>query len=156
MVITKVAVGKEGGIDKATEYEVQTRVHCYACNMDLDKENALIKPLVDSIIASHSATEASKIEEWENEYKPCQHILKLVQLTKDFKPVDPAKIHCDKCTLSTNLWFCLTCGNIGCGREGYGGTGGKNHAINHNSETGHPVVVKMGTITPEGKACNLL
>jgi len=41
----------------------------------------------------------------------------------------------------------LTCGNAGCGRKNWDGTGGNNHAINHFEQTGHPVVVKLGTIT---------
>jgi len=153
VIITKIAVGKEGGIDKPDEYEIITSVRCYACNAEIDKSNPSIKPLVDSIIVAHSAMEASKIEEWEHEYKACPHTQKLVQIAKDFKPIDPANVHCGECELSTNLWFCLTCGHLGCGRESYGGGGGKNHAINHYKNTGHPVVVKMGTITPEGKAC---
>ena len=153
MVITKLAVGKEGGIDHAPEeYEVITRVYCYACQQELDKSNPMLAPLVGSIIAAHSATEASKIEEWEREYKQCKHVIGLVQLLAEAKPLT-APIHCTECELSSNLWLCLTCGHLGCGRESYDGTGGHNHAINHNKTTGHPIVVKMGTITPEGKAC---
>ena len=60
--------------------------------------------------------------------------------------------HCSSCQLSTNLWLCLTCGNTGCGRKNWDGTGGNNHAISHFEQTGHPVVVKLGTITAEGSA----
>ena len=63
-----------------------------------------------------------------------------------------ALAHCNDCLLSTNLWLCLHCGYLGCGRRYYDGRGGNNHAVDHGKETGHCVVVKMGTITPEGKA----
>ncbi len=154
VTISKVAVGKAGGVDHAVEeYNIVTRAHCYACQKDLDSTNPLLAPLIASIIASHSAIEASKIDEWEHEYKPCKHTLGLVQL-KDIKPLGPAELsHCHDCSLSSNMWFCLTCGHLGCGRKGYEGSGGNNHAIDHNKNTGHPVVVKMGTITPDGKAC---
>ncbi len=39
--------------------------------------------------------------------------------------------HCSKCDLSANLWLCLTCGNLGCGRKAYDGTGGNNHGVEH-------------------------
>ena len=60
--------------------------------------------------------------------------------------------HCSKCELSTNLWLCLTCGSVGCGRKFWDGSGGNEHGIAHFHETKHPLVVKMGTITAEGQA----
>jgi len=50
------------------------------------------------------------------------------------------------------LWLCLVCGNLGCGRKNYDGSGGDNHGVEHFEQTGHSVSVKIGTITPEGKA----
>lgn len=46
----------------------------------------------------------------------------------------------------------MTCGNIGCGRRYFDGTGGNNHGVEHTQTSGHKVAVKLGTITPEGKA----
>lgn len=60
--------------------------------------------------------------------------------------------HCSKCDLKENLWLCLTCGALGCGRKLYGGVGGNGHALSHFEESGHPLCVKLGTITPEGNA----
>ena len=54
--------------------------------------------------------------------------------------------------MSNNLWLCLICGNLACGRKNYDGTGGNNHGIEHFKTTSHPLVVKLGTITPEGDA----
>ncbi|KAJ2889686.1 ubiquitin C-terminal hydrolase Ubp14, partial [Coemansia aciculifera] len=59
---------------------------------------------------------------------------------------------CSGCEKRENLWLCLTCGNVGCGRRQYDGSGGNNHGIAHYEETGHCVSVKLGTITPEGTA----
>ena len=64
-----------------------------------------------------------------------------------------ALAHCSKCELSSNLWLCLFCGFLGCGRKNFDGTGGNNHAREHHTETGHTLVVKLGTITPDGNAC---
>ena len=60
--------------------------------------------------------------------------------------------HCSKCDLKENLWLCLTCGALGCGRKLYGGVGGNGHALSHFEESAHPLCVKLGTITPEGNA----
>lgn len=60
--------------------------------------------------------------------------------------------HCGKCELKENLWLCLTCGSLGCGRQQFGGIGGNGHGLMHFEETRHPVSVKLGTITPEGGA----
>ena len=54
--------------------------------------------------------------------------------------------------MRSNLWLCLTCGHLGCGRKNYDGSGGNNHGVEHFENTGHGVNVKIGTITPEGKA----
>lgn len=64
----------------------------------------------------------------------------------------PGLAHCQKCDLKENLWLCLTCGSLGCGRQQFGGIGGNGHGLQHYEETRHPVSVKLGTITPEGGA----
>lgn len=64
--------------------------------------------------------------------------------------------HCASCELTSNLWLCLTCGALGCGRAQFGGIGGNGHALAHFNTTQHPVCVKLGTITPEGGAGQLL
>lgn len=45
----------------------------------------------------------------------------------------------------------MTDGSILCGRKFYDGTGGNDHAVDHYRTTGHPLAVKLGTITKEGK-----
>jgi len=63
------------------------------------------------------------------------------------------KASCSCCELKTNLWLCLTCGNLGCGRKNYlDNSGGNNHGVNHFDQTKHSLSVKMGTITADGKA----
>ena len=56
------------------------------------------------------------------------------------------------CDLTTNLWLNLTDGVILCGRKFFDGSGGNNHAVEHYEKTGYPLAVKLGTITPDGKA----
>ena len=56
------------------------------------------------------------------------------------------------CDLKENLWLCLQCGHLGCGRAQFGGVGGNSHAVAHKSQTNHPVAVKLGSITADGSA----
>ena len=112
----------------------------------------------------------SNIVAWELEIRPCEHVLTLNQVDpyriasgckiKKFKQffniIKKALAHCLKCDLSSNLWLCLACGKLACGRKNYDGTGGNGHALEHSKESKHPMAVKLGTITPEGQACILL
>jgi ubiquitin carboxyl-terminal hydrolase 5/13 len=43
-------------------------------------------------------------------------------------------------------------GHLGCGRRHWDGSGANNHAVDHGQNSGHPIVCKLGTITPEGTA----
>lgn len=44
----------------------------------------------------------------------------------------------------------LSDGRVFCGRRYFDGSGGNNHALLHFQQTGHPLAVKLGTITPDG------
>lgn len=79
-----------------------------------------------------------------------RHAANLLQLENGRK-IPPSGWKCDKCDLTQNLWLNLTDGTILCGRKFYDGTGGNDHAVEHYRATGHPLAVKLGTITKEGK-----
>lgn len=60
---------------------------------------------------------------------------------------------CSACELKENLWLCLTCGSLGCGRSQFGSdVKGHGHALAHGTEAHHPVAVKLGSISSEGTA----
>ncbi len=107
--------------------------------------------IVDAILSSLSSAKQSDIKAWEEEIAPCEHTLCLVQ-GEPKKLQQQELAHCANCDLNENLWLCLECGNLGCGRKQYDGSGGNNHAIEHFQQTGHGVNVKLGTITAEGTA----
>lgn len=44
---------------------------------------------------------------------------------------------CNECSSPTNLWLCLTCGHLGCGRAS------SRHAVTHNEATNHPLVLQL-------------
>ncbi|KAJ2995757.1 hypothetical protein HDV02_000501 [Globomyces sp. JEL0801] len=122
--------------------------------------NMILKPplnvwpftaLSDALMNAISAKKQSEIKSWEEEtLQSCYHTDELSQT--DAKLEGKSLAHCNNCDLKENLWLCLTCGNLGCGRAQYGGLGGNGHGLNHFESTAHPIAVKMGSITPEGKA----
>lgn len=102
-------------------------------------------------MSSLSSSKQSEVKAWEEEITPCEHTLCLQQ-DAPRKLEQQTLAHCANCDLKENLWLCLTCGNLGCGRRQYDGSGGNNHALEHFEATGHGVSCKLGTITPEGTA----
>lgn len=62
----------------------------------------------------------------------------------------PSGWRCEVCDLQENIWMNLTDGKVLCGRRYFDGSGGNNHALLHFQETGYPLAVKLGTITPDG------
>jgi ubiquitin carboxyl-terminal hydrolase 5/13 len=118
---------------------------------------------------SMSSARQSEVKAWEEEITPCEHTLMLQQSPTGSTPASgmlpkPPLIsgdrsrfhsglaHCLHCELKDNLWLCLTCGALGCGRQQFGGISGNGHGLEHYTETAHPISVKLGTITPEGNA----
>lgn len=152
--VTKLAIGKPGGIDPETDnYEQRVVVHCLACRKNLDVTHPKIQPLVDSVLLAESAHMESAVAEWEQEIKACEHTLMLDQGSASKVAAHMKNAKCGKCDLSSNLWLCMTCGHLGCGRKNYDGSGGNGHGLEHFEQNPtHCVNIKLGTITPEGKA----
>lgn len=110
-----------------------------------------MKSVVDGILDATSYAKKEEIQAWELEINPCEHILALEQ--KSASEIGPDQLKkCSSCDLEENLWLCLVCGNLGCGRAQFGGVGGNSHGLAHFEQTGHGVSVKLGSITPEGTA----
>ena len=147
--ISKLAIGKPGGGGYSGEWNTVTSLKCLLCNVQPEPTQDLA-PLIDSVLLANSAMFQSAVESWELELKPCEHTLTLQQ--EGEKVPQKALAKCKDCDLNNNLWLCLTCGNLGCGRRQYDGSGGNNHGLEHFQTTGHPVACKLGTITPEGSA----
>lgn len=92
-----------------------------------------------------------EVKAWEQEMTACEHTLCLEQ--DQPRTIHSGDLgHCAMCDLKENLWLCLTCGNLGCGRQQYGGTGGNGHGLYHVDTTQHPVAVKLGSLTADGTA----
>ncbi|KAI6711268.1 hypothetical protein B2J93_3863 [Marssonina coronariae] len=92
-----------------------------------------------------------EVKAWEQVFTSCEHILTLQQYAA--RKIESQDLgHCSLCDLKENLWLCLECGNLGCGRAQFGGMQGHSHGLEHSQTAGHGVAVKLGSITPEGTA----
>ncbi|KAI0207019.1 ubiquitin carboxyl-terminal hydrolase 14 [Astrocystis sublimbata] len=145
--ITKLAIAAETDADR---YEMDTSVRCHECAIELDKTHPKLAPLVAGILSANTFSRQEEVKAWEQELTSCEHILLLQQQAS--RKLESDLGHCSKCDLKENLWLCLECGNLGCGRAQFGGVGGNSHGLAHATESGHAVAVKLGSITPEGSA----
>ncbi|KAF8467893.1 ubiquitinyl hydrolase [Gautieria morchelliformis] len=152
--LKKLAIIEERDEDK---YDHETILRCWSCDESDGKllpelsNTSDVRRLTTAIMQSMSSARQSEVKAWEEEITPCEHTLMLQQSPTGSIPAS-GLAHCLKCDLKDNLWLCLTCGALGCGRQQYGGLGGNGHGLEHYTETAHPVSVKLGTITPEGNA----
>ena len=111
-------------------------------------DQAQFQAEVDRILSAESYAKRQEIQAWELEIHPCEHVLLLHQDERTSPNLDK----CSACELTTNLWLCLQCGTLNCGRPQFGGGGGNGHAHKHYEECTHPLAVKLGSITPDGTA----
>ncbi|KAF1848402.1 ubiquitin carboxyl-terminal hydrolase 14 [Cucurbitaria berberidis CBS 394.84] len=147
--ITKLAVAAETEADR---YDTTTQVKCYQCGVDdVDKRSGKLPDVVDAVLKANTFARQEEVKAWEQEMTACEHTLCLEQ---DAPREIESQIlgHCSECELNENLWLCLTCGNLGCGRQQFGGIGGNSHAVGHTKSTNHPVAVKLGSLTADGTA----
>ncbi|KAK6374165.1 ubiquitin C-terminal hydrolase Ubp14 [Lithohypha guttulata] len=148
--ITKLEVVGQTESDK---YETTSQVNCFACQQqNIDQSAGRLSQVVQGVLKANTFAQQEEIKAWEQEFTPCEHTLCLEQQpARQIASQDLG--HCSKCDLKENLWLCMECGNLGCGRKQYGSdVGGNNHAIEHSKEAGHGVAVKLGSITAEGSA----
>jgi ubiquitin carboxyl-terminal hydrolase 5/13 len=135
---------------KKDEYKLEIQVECKICGKSEAKEaikDAKLLLIIQAVVEATSAKDKSQIKSWEQEIISCNHTRELVQ--ESSKKLDNK---CGNCDLKENLWACMICGNLGCGRAQFGGVGGNGHGLQHFEATGHPVAVKLGTITQDGQA----
>lgn len=108
------------------------------------------RKLAQLILDSNSASTNDEIKTWEQEIFPCEHSSNL-----NPAPANADLSHCASCDLAENLWVCLTCAAVGCGREQFGSAlKGNSHALTHFETTGHAVAVKLGSLSADEDSCD--
>ncbi|RKP15485.1 hypothetical protein BJ684DRAFT_6943 [Piptocephalis cylindrospora] len=145
--LTKLAIDPAA---QEVKYDYQTSIYCHECqSASPDPTQPQIALVVQGIRDSLAASQRTEVKAWEAEVGTCDHVDQLASSTPSSE-IDLSK--CSQCDLRENLWICLHCGALGCGRQQFGGIGGNGHALDHFHTTGHMVACKLGTITPEGSA----
>jgi len=118
----------------------------------------IVNQACEAIIGHQGAKSMDATDRWEadQELRESKHAKDLVQMpaTKKISPL-PKDWKCEKSGDTQNLWLNLSDGHIGGGRRFWDGTGGSNGALDHFNEEKekgnfYPLVVKLGTITPQG------
>ncbi|KAL9129150.1 MAG: hypothetical protein Q9217_002325 [Psora testacea] len=147
--MSKLAIAAETEEDR---YDTRTQVRCHECGVnDVDISSGKLPAVIDGVMKANTFARQAEVQAWEQEIIPCEHTLCLEQGPR--RTIGSQDLgHCSMCDLKENLWLCLQCGNLGCGRAQYGGVGGNSHGLKHTEETSHAVAVKLGSITPEGTA----
>uniref|UniRef100_A0AAX7VBN1 Ubiquitin carboxyl-terminal hydrolase n=1 Tax=Astatotilapia calliptera TaxID=8154 RepID=A0AAX7VBN1_ASTCA len=157
---TRLAIGIEGGFDVEQEqYEEDVKVVILPDRQEVTSEDLATMPDVvrervslsmAGIMAADSVSHTLQVQQWDGEVRQeSKHAADLKQLDNGVK-IPPSGWRCEVCDLQENIWMNLTDGKVLCGRRYFDGSGGNNHALLHYQETGYPLAVKLGTITPDG------
>lgn len=103
-----------------------------------------VQSLINDIVKSNSSSKEDEIKTWEQEIFPCEHTVSLLKP----EPIHVDLSHCSQCELKENLWICLHCGSVGCGRQQFGSTlKGNGHGLAHFEQNpDHCVAVKLGSL----------
>lgn len=161
-VPTKMAIGVEGGFDlekKPFEKHVSNYLVILPSNQQIKLPNeqlpSIVTMAVDAILKHDGVERAAQVAAaWEEEdRKESKYARDLPQVDNGIKiSPDPRQWRCEESGMTENLWLNLSTGHIGSGRKLWGGMGGTGAALKHYEETGrkYPLVVKLGTITPQG------
>lgn len=146
--MSKLSIAAETEADR---YDTTTQVNCYACGVsNVDTSSGKLAEVVDAVLKANTFARQEEVKAWEQEITACEHTLCLEQ--EPARQIAQSLGHCSACDLKENLWLCLTCGNLGCGRQQFGGIGGNSHGVAHTQSSGHPVAVKLGSLTADGTA----
>ncbi|KAM6127805.1 ubiquitin carboxyl-terminal hydrolase 13 isoform 1-T1 [Phoenicopterus ruber ruber] len=136
------------------EYEDEAKLVIFPDHYEISLPNieelpALVTIASDALLSAKSPYRKQDPDSWEEELQASKHAKTLVQLDNGVR-IPPSGWKCSKCDLRENLWLNLTDGSVLCGKWFFDGSGGNGHAMEHYKETGYPLAVKLGTITPDG------
>lgn len=146
--MSKLSIAAETEQDR---YDTALTARCLECQTEVETAHPKLAHVVDGIMKANTFSRKEEVKAWEQELTSCEHILLMQQ--QPSRRIEQGELgHCYACELKENLWLCLDCGNLGCGRKQLGGVDGNSHALGHSDESGHGVAVKLGSITPEGTA----
>jgi len=173
---TKIGIGVEGGFSTDNEiYEILSKNSIVVMQnktslkesivvevpFDVNEDSAneklpeIVVKSAKSIIHHVGLAIQQDLTAWEdNEEIPVSRYSKDLPFVDNGVKISPdsKSWKCEKSGATENLWLNLSDGFIGGGRKNWDGSGGSNGALDHFQEIGekYPLVVKLGTISPEG------
>ncbi|KAH3900695.1 related to Ubiquitin carboxyl-terminal hydrolase 14 [Saccharomycodes ludwigii] len=126
----------------------------FSCITNESCNNEDVKHKINALLTAKSSSFQEMSDGWTQEFKTCSHIREIEDYYRTtYNNETNEKSHkllstfkCSDCDLNDNLWVCLTCGNIGCGRQQIG-LEGHSHALKHNEVSRHPVAMKLGSLS---------
>lgn len=155
----QLAAAKKKLEDEAAEptHYYEREVRCLACKVVVDP--ASYEPLgrcVQAIVDATSIAQSAGIAYVDDDVKTdCSHCVNIVQVANPPSLEARTLATCADCDVAAKMWLCLTCGHLGCSRRQMMAdktfTPGNGHAVAHAEATGHHVVLKVGTLTAEGR-----
>ncbi|SCU78494.1 LANO_0A03158g1_1 [Lachancea nothofagi CBS 11611] len=106
--------------------------------------NPEVQSKVDHILSARSNNFQQMASSWQLEVKPCIHVDSLTIASSEPQNIGSS---CAECGLENNLWLCLHCGHLGCGRQQIG-IQGQSHGLSHYQEyPDHSLAVKLGSLS---------
>ncbi|CAB4255896.1 similar to Saccharomyces cerevisiae YBR058C UBP14 Ubiquitin-specific protease that specifically disassembles unanchored ubiquitin chains [Maudiozyma barnettii] len=100
---------------------------------------------ISSILSAKSQQLADQASSWQLEIHTCEHSRNFNVADVPVSKIDTSK--CNDCGLDSNLWLCLHCGNLGCGREQIG-IEGHSHGLKHyETHNDHCLAIKLGSLS---------
>ncbi|KAL5001981.1 hypothetical protein BDV10DRAFT_191936 [Aspergillus recurvatus] len=107
---------------------------CPVCLERMDETTGLL-----TIICQH-VFHCTCLQKWKGSGCPvCRYTQDDFRKTSQGLPFDDENVECSVCHSDVNLWVCLICGNVGCGRYDSA------HAFAHYSQTSHPFAMDLST-----------
>ncbi|XP_078725770.1 LOW QUALITY PROTEIN: ubiquitin carboxyl-terminal hydrolase 13-like [Lampetra fluviatilis] len=117
---------------------------------NIEELPAMVSIACDSVLRADTSVRTLLPEPWDKEFRQVsRHAESLKQEGAEVR-VPPRGWKCEQCSVRKNLWLNLTDGSVLCGRKYVDGTEGNGHALQHFRTTGHPLAVKLSSISPDG------
>jgi len=153
-----LGIGIEGGFEVEPPKTEYTEIETFVILPQMERfplpDNTLpmvINLAIEGIKLSESSMRKEDVAMWTAEKRQISKFADNLQQLDNGVKVPPRGWMCSKCDLKENLWMNLSDGAILCGRRNWDGSGGNGHALEHYQKTGHPLCVKLGTISGDGQ-----
>eukprot|EP00301_Raphidiophrys_heterophryoidea_P003463 c11563_g1_i1.p1 GENE.c11563_g1_i1~~c11563_g1_i1.p1 ORF type:complete len:840 (+),score=204.41 c11563_g1_i1:24-2522(+) len=161
--VVKLAIGVDGGFQTDDQKYETVKHHFIFLVPEMvsvpfpDPQLPELVSMVANGVLNHAdAGDVQETAVWEEEIRESKYARTLVQESNGKRiSSDPSQWVCEESGLKENLWMNLSDGHIGSGRRNWDGTGGTGAALTHykamkTQGKNFPLVVKLGTITPNG------